>query len=224
MNNYVVAAVKQWNIDAYETYSKKLKGNWYFVGSPEELSSTFLNRVKPRFIFFPHWSWLVSKETIFNYECVCFHMTDLPYGRGGSPLQNLIVRGQKKTKLTAIKMVEELDAGPVYGNLDLPLHGSATDIFARAAELVYELISKIIESEPEPIQQQGAVTLFQRRLPEQSIVPAACNINQIFDHIRMLDAESYPPAYIEYEGLRLEFTNATKLGDDLMCSVKITKS
>ena len=41
-------------------------------------------------------------------------MTDLPYGRGGSPLQNLIVRGWKETKVLALKVVEELDAGPIY--------------------------------------------------------------------------------------------------------------
>ena len=41
-------------------------------------------------------------------------MTDLPYGRGGSPLQNLIVRGHKHTMISAIKCVKELDAGPIY--------------------------------------------------------------------------------------------------------------
>ena len=29
-----------------------------------------------------------------NYKCIIFHMTDLPFGRGGSPLQNLISRNQ----------------------------------------------------------------------------------------------------------------------------------
>ena len=41
-------------------------------------------------------------------------MTDLPFGRGGSPLQNLIVRGYKETMLSAIKCVGEVDAGPIY--------------------------------------------------------------------------------------------------------------
>ena len=41
-------------------------------------------------------------------------MTDLPYGRGGSPLQNLILKGKKTTKITAFKMIDKIDAGPIY--------------------------------------------------------------------------------------------------------------
>ena len=49
-----------------------------------------------------------------RYDCVIFHMTDLPYGRGGSPLQNLIIRGYKKTNVVSNKCVGEVDAGPIY--------------------------------------------------------------------------------------------------------------
>ena len=41
-------------------------------------------------------------------------MTDVPYGRGGSPLQNLIVRGYSEIKLTVLQMVKAFDAGLVY--------------------------------------------------------------------------------------------------------------
>lgn len=224
MNNYVVAAINEWNLSAFKIHSKNLQGNWYFISSPEELSTEFLKTINPRYIFFPHWSWLVSKKITDRYECVCFHMTDVPYGRGGSPLQNLIIRGHKKTKLTALQMSSELDAGPVYGKIELSLEGSANNIFERTAELVYELISKIINNKNTPIEQKGVVTKFQRRSPEQSILPTFCNIDQLFNHVRMLDAQSYPHAYIEYGGFRLEFTNAKQLVGELECSVKITKS
>ena len=224
MKNFVVAAIKEWNADAFKRHSEDLQGDWYFVNSPDELSIEFLKQTQPRYIFFPHWSWLVPEEITDNYECVCFHMTDVPYGRGGSPLQNLITRGHKNTKLTALRMSTELDAGPVYGKIDLSLEGSAQAIFERAAELVYNLIEKIIDAEPEPIEQQGEVVLFQRRSPEQSKFPQSCDLNQLFDHVRMLDAESYPHAYIEYGNFKLEFTNASKQDEELECSVKITKN
>ena len=41
-------------------------------------------------------------------------MTDVPFGRGGSPLQNLISRGIYETKISAFRCVAEMDAGPVY--------------------------------------------------------------------------------------------------------------
>ena len=46
-------------------------------------------------------------------------MTDLPYGRGGSPLQNLIARGFLETKISAILVEKQLDAGPVYLKMEL---------------------------------------------------------------------------------------------------------
>ena len=41
-------------------------------------------------------------------------MTDLPFGKGGSPLQNLIMRGYKHSKLSSIKCAEKIDSGPIY--------------------------------------------------------------------------------------------------------------
>ena len=41
-------------------------------------------------------------------------MTDLPYGRGGSPLQNLIKKNHKSTMLSAIECQDNLDSGDIY--------------------------------------------------------------------------------------------------------------
>ncbi len=40
-----------------------------------------------------------------KFECVCFHMTDVPYGRGGSPLQNLIIREPQEYETDRVKNV-----------------------------------------------------------------------------------------------------------------------
>src|SRR5262249_17488018 len=68
----------------------------------------------PAWIFFPHWSWRIPRAFHERFTCVVFHMTDVPYGRGGSPLQNLIVRGHKATMISALACAEEIDAGAVY--------------------------------------------------------------------------------------------------------------
>ena len=49
----------------------------------KDLSSEALEQIKPEFVFFPHWSWLIPEEIHSRFDCVIFHMTDLPYGRGG---------------------------------------------------------------------------------------------------------------------------------------------
>ena len=152
---YIIATTKPWNIDAFASFTPNLKGEWLLVNSPQILEEKLGEGIKPRYIFFPHWSWLVPQKIYDHHECVCFHMTDVPYGRGGSPLQNLIIRGHNSTKLTALRMIDELDAGPVYLQTTLYLHGSAQEIFERVAALCYHLIEKIIEEESEPVVQQG---------------------------------------------------------------------
>ena len=52
-------------------------------------------------------------------------MTDLPFGRGGSPLENLILRGHTSTVISAIKCAPELDSGDIYLQKPLSLYGSA---------------------------------------------------------------------------------------------------
>ena len=70
-------------------------------------------------------------------------MTDLPFGRGGSPLQNLVERGIYETKVSAIRCCKELDGGDVYMKKPLSLWGTAEEIYLRAAELTKEMMNLV---------------------------------------------------------------------------------
>jgi methionyl-tRNA formyltransferase len=135
-------------------------------------------------------------------------MTDLPYGRGGSPLQNLIVRGHTETKISALRVVKELDAGSIYLKKDLSLSGSADEIFNRANTAIEGMISEIISKNIEPKPQEGEIVKFKRRKPEDGNIGELEDLEKAFDYIRMLDAEGYPHAFIETANLKFEFTNA----------------
>lgn len=219
--NYIFASSKDWCVDAYRS---RFEGNpnWFLVRDKSELTSEFIERVNPKYIFFPHWNWLVPESITQRYNCVCFHMADVPYGRGGSPLQNLISRGHKSTKLTALRMTRELDAGPVYTKAELSLAGSATEIFQRAAPKVIELILEIISNDITPKKQIGEVVNFKRRTPEQSEIIESMNTSEMYDFIRMLDAEIYPRAFINYGNHRIEFSDVKKEKENsLTATVKI---
>jgi methionyl-tRNA formyltransferase len=215
---YIVAAIKPWNHAAFAHHRPGWAGDWELVEDPGAL----LERVRksaPRYVFFPHWSWKVPAEILSAAECVCFHMTDVPYGRGGSPLQNLIARGHTETKLSALRMTAEMDAGPVYAKRPLSLDGRAQEIYARAAEIAFEMIGDIARDEPEPAPQTGEPTVFKRRTPDMSRLPAGASAKALYDHIRMLDAESYPPAFLEHGDIRLEFHDAALEGGNLTAKV-----
>ena len=193
------------------------------IREKSEMMGEFLAPIAPDFIFAVHWSWLVPRAVHENYPCIIFHMSDVPYGRGGSPLQNLIARGHSETMLTALKCVAELDAGPVYRKRPLSLDGSAEEILARAGALMEEMIVGIAENEPSPVPQEGDVVHFKRREPAEGDLGSVEDIRRSYDYIRMLDADGYPPAFIETDSLRLEFTNATLHADHVEATVRITK-
>lgn len=220
--NYVVATIKSWNIKNFELLKEKDKeNNWYLITDKKDFNLENLEKIKPRYVFIPHWSWIIPKIIFENYECVVFHMTDLPYGRGGSPLQNLIVRGHKKTKISAIKVVNDLDAGPVYFKKDLDLSGSATDIFKRASLIIFDGIRNMVENNILPLPQSGDVIKFERRKSLDGDISSINDINKVYDYIRMLDAEGYPRAFLEKDNIRLEFDEADLLNGELRANVKI---
>lgn len=221
---YVIATIKSWNIEKAEGFvSENSNKDILLITNKKDLTHRKIKNFNPRYIFFPHWSWIIPKEIYRNYECVIFHMTDLPFGRGGSPLQNLIARGVYKTKLSAIRAVEEVDAGPVYLKRNLNLKGSATQIFRRASRIIFEdMIPYIMKNKPVPIAQKGKVVRFKRRVPEQSDIANLKDIREIYDYIRMLDGEGYPLAFLETPNLRIEFSNAKIKEQYLLTQAKIS--
>lgn len=211
MNDQVIVlATPHVRNDALEARLKTNLTGWRIVRLREkqELTPTFLGSLKPAFVFFPHWSWMIPREIHERFNCVIFHMTDLPYGRGGSPLQNLIVRGHSETKLTALKCEAGLDTGPIYLKRSLSLRGTAEEILTRASGLMEQMIIDIVRDRPVPVPQEGDVVEFRRRRPEDGNLAVVGGPEQAYDFIRMLDADGYPRAFLDAGQLRLEFSSA----------------
>lgn len=219
---YIVVGSKPWNERLFDQYLGKQSDTYWFIKSKEDLTLSNIKQWHPRYIFFLHWSWKVPDDLIEAYECVCFHMTDVPYGRGGSPLQNLILQGHSLTKLTALRMTQDFDAGPVYLKETLSLTGNAEEIYIRATELSFDMIEQIIQNQPEPLPQTGPVTTFRRRQPHESELTEVRSLQKLHDFIRMLDAEGYPKAFIQHQGFRYEFSRAAFQDGCIVADVTIT--
>jgi len=218
---YIVAGCKAWNRRTFDEILSKLEGEWHYVGDEAQLSPQNIKELRPCYIFFLHWSWKVPAEILDDIECVCFHMTDVPYGRGGSPLQNLIVRGHKDTKLTALRMTSEFDAGPVYLKRNLSLRGGAEEIYLRAGVLSADMIKHIVKDDIQPLPQTGEAVNFRRRKPEESRIAKFDSLEQLHDFIRMLDAEGYPRAFLSHAGYRFEFSRSALYDGRIVADVQI---
>jgi methionyl-tRNA formyltransferase len=216
---------RPWNAGLAERLSSTLGRPVHPISNPVELELEAVAALEPEWIFVPHWSQLIPEAIWSRWPTVIFHMTDLPYGRGGSPLQNLIRRGHSSTMLTALRCSAELDAGPIYLKEPLNLQGSAEEIYLRADGLIEAMIAQIVREQPQPQPQQGEPVLFSRRKPEQSNL-ADCPFGDLaawYDQIRMLDAEGYPHAYLEVHGLRLEFRRVSHRSDGLYADTRIIR-
>ncbi|WP_076585784.1 hypothetical protein [Vibrio ostreicida] len=195
-----------------------------FISHDEELTFDLVEKFKPDYIFFPHWNWFVGEHIHGNSECVVFHTAPLPYGRGGSPIQNLIMKGFQSSPVCAIKMTSKLDAGSIYSSYDVSLEGDINSIFLRINYAINELIDKIVSENPEPVPQVGDPYIFKRLTESDNEIPEGLDLDKIYDRIRMVDNPDYPNAYIMYGDAKLEFYDASLENDSLEVTCKITKS
>ncbi|MCH2539011.1 MAG: hypothetical protein MK000_01485 [Anaerolineales bacterium] len=221
MAKIIVATVGSWNVSRFHQWESDNQHDVHLITGQAEFNLEAVIEFAPHYIFFPQWYWKIPEAIFENYECVVFHMTDLPFGRGGSPLQNLILRGIYRTQLSAIRVVEVMDSGPVYLKHPLSLHGSATEIYIRASETTFEMIDEILESRLTPKNQKGEVVKFKRRTASESEIPPRDDLQDLYDFIRMLDAEGYPQAFLTHAGYRYEFSRASLRDGHIVADVMV---
>ena len=193
------------------------------ISTKEELNLEVLDDFQPDFVFFPHWSWLVDEEIYRAHRCVLFHTAPLPYGRGGSPIQNLIIEGFQECPLCALEMTGEMDAGPIIASELVSLQGSLREILHRINQIVNKLIVKIVNENPIPVPQIGKPKVFRRLSGADNKIDCDATLEKIFDQIRMLDADGYPNAYLQSGDTRVEFESAQFEGNSIKGSFIISK-
>ena len=155
-------------------------------------------------IIFLGWSWIIPKEITKNHLCLGVHPSDLPCYRGGSPIQNQIIDGVTKTKVSLMTLDEKLDAGSVWLKNDLNLEGDNIHIiFKNIENSTIDLFETFFNSYPNikaTDQNLELGSYFKRRKPEQSRLEIddfkSKSLKEIYDFVRCL-TDPYPNAFIE---------------------------
>lgn len=220
MSNYVIAASKDW-FDQYPKSKEYNRLNIVKINNKDDLNLELLKKINPRYIFFPHWNWKVSAEIYEQFDCVVFHTAPLPFGRGGSPIQNLILNNIEKSPVCALKMTEILDGGPIYDSLEVTLGGTIEEIFSKIAACIEKLIIKICQENIEPQKQSGPIVSFNRLTYADNELKSKYTIKQLYDRIRMVDGLDYPRAYLNFGQYRIEFTDASLDENQLIAKIKL---
>ena len=210
---FLFCGYRDWTLELYSKPSKKYKMK--LISSPKKLTIKKVREINPEMIFFPDWSWIVPKVILKNYPCVCFHESDLPKFRGGSPIQNQIINGITKTKTTAFFMDEGLDTGNIIMKKGLSLQGSIQEIFQRMISNDYDMIIKIIKGKYKIKKQRGKPSVYKRRKPEDSELKHLNHSNlYLYNFIRML-GDPYPNAFIKIGTRKITFKSIKQNKDKL---------
>lgn len=103
---------------------------------------------------------LVPPALLRRHLWLNVHPSLLPRWRGAAPVERAIMAGDRETGVTIIKLVEELDAGPVAAQRAFPIEpeDDAGAVYAKAAAAAAELLDDVLAGRPRFRPQEGEPT------------------------------------------------------------------
>jgi len=224
----VCVGYRKWALNIYKKLVKNFPHEFLVINTKNKFNADDIIEFTPDLILFYGWSWKISSKLIENFNCLMLHPSPLPKYRGGSPIQNQIINGEKKSKVTIFIMDDGMDTGPIIAQEDISFKGSLKDIFKRISRVGYKLTKHILNNPMTPIVQNNSkATVFKRRLPQDSEISLqetkAESLVYFYNKIRMLDGENYPKSFIDHGDIRIEFSSSSKKNDHIVATAKIFK-
>jgi spore coat polysaccharide biosynthesis predicted glycosyltransferase SpsG len=166
------------------------------------------------FCFLLGCSQIVPPELLKQFKHgLVVHESDLPRGRGWSPLTWQILEGANRIPVTLLEAAPKVDSGTIYAQewLTFEGHELIDDLRLAAACATLRVCDLFIRGYPEALdrgrEQIGAATRYPRRTPEDSQLDPNASIRSQFSLFRVVDNDRYP-AFFELGGhhyrLRIE--------------------
>lgn len=217
--NFLFCGYRDWSLKIIDDLENRFSSDSFFIAkSRRQLSQYARSSIEFDIVMFVGWSWIINNSFLEKNTCICVHPSPLPKYRGGSPMQNQILSGEKESKVTVFLMNSELDAGPIISQSDsFSLSGNLKDVFDRVSTETLSTLCDAIEKKKNNRfvgldQNESDATFFKRRKPEQSEIVSVDFSNytaeQMYDKIRCLQ-NPYPNAFIVCaDGKRLYLTGA----------------
>lgn len=192
---------REWALEIYDRLAQSNDHTYRIWRSNTDFSEAALRQFRPDLVLFYGWSWFIPESILQDYKCLMLHPSPLPRYRGGSPIQNQIIAGEKDSKVSIFIMNMEMDSGDIVAQEDLSLEGSLDEIFSRMVDAGERLTLDIMNNGLKPVpQDHNQATYCKRRKPEDSEITNEelknCSAEYLYNKIRML-AAPYPNAFIQ---------------------------
>jgi UDP-2,4-diacetamido-2,4,6-trideoxy-beta-L-altropyranose hydrolase len=174
--------------------------------------------------FFLSFSKIVGSEILSrSAHNLVVHESDLPSGRGWSPLTWQIIEGKNRIPVTLIEAESAVDSGDIYGQEYIQATGGELidELREMQADATIRLCSNFLRDYPAVItksrKQVGPPSYYPRRVPQDSQIDPNRSIAEQFNLLRVVDNKRYP-AWFEWAGrkylLRIENAENNENGLD----------
>jgi methionyl-tRNA formyltransferase len=131
------------------------------------------------------------------------HESDLPQGKGFSPVQWQILEGKNEIPVCLIHATADLDAGDILERAFIHLQGHElfAEIRRKQAETTLLLMERVLKKYPRisGIPQTGKASTYRRRTRKDDRLDVHKTIAEQFNALRIADNKRYP-AFFEHNG------------------------
>lgn len=140
-----------------------------------------------------------------NRHNLVVHESDLPHGKGWSPMTWQVLEGKRDISIVLLEAAEKVDSGLIYLKEEMHLNGTelVEEWRKKQAEYTFRLCMNFIEQYPSivnrAVKQDGKSTYYRRRTPEDSRLDPNKTIREQFNLLRVVDNEHYP-AFFNLDG------------------------
>ncbi len=142
-----------------------------------------------------------------NYRNLVVHASDLPNGRGFSPLTWQTIEGKQTIPICLFEAGKIADDGPVVYRDEMKFEGHelVDEMRAVCGDVTVGLCHRYLGEvkPPHAEKQTGAPTYYERRRPPDSRLDPERSIGEQFDLLRTVDNTHYP-AFFDIRGHRYE--------------------
>jgi methionyl-tRNA formyltransferase len=144
-----------------------------------------------------------------NAHNIVVHASDLPQGKGWSPMSWQILEGKYDIPLTLFEACEKVDSGVIYLQTTVSLDGTELvdewqyKLFVKIKELCLNFLKQLPHVNGR--EQIGQESFYRRRTPKDSRLDINKTIQEQFNLLRIVDNEAYP-AFFEIHGRKYILT------------------
>jgi len=191
----------------------------------EDIRRDILSNLENCTVFVPHYSKIIDLKAFPGTRFIGFHTGNLPKDRGGSPVQNKIVKKEYLTEVSAIALEEKIDSGAIYTHREIDLsEGNIEFILRKVSLLISSMMTEIVVGDLKPTPQNENLEVNKRFAESDSELPKRANLSDLYDRIRMVDGLDYPNAFIEQANYKVYFTKAVKEDGVLSAHARFERS